>query len=219
MRWDSQNDDQKFLPVSLHEVKQNFFSLRQGTMANAEYLEKFNNHVDITLSYDGEILNVAVLENTRNKMHPNTDPTEHDAAEIAIVHVAAKELCLTTAFLLQCDRRCYGKLLEELENDFTKGHNKYPSDMVKGYQLLMSTGIGDLLRLLHHLRASRLLRKANRKAAQTKTGRRTRPATNAVRKDTPSQTVPNSRRREARAAKKMMPIRKPTRKRKRTKKR
>jgi hypothetical protein len=43
---------------------------------------------------------------------------------------------LATAFVLQCNRRRYGKLLEELENDFTKGHNKYPSDTVKAYQLL-----------------------------------------------------------------------------------
>jgi hypothetical protein len=46
------------------------------------------------------------------------------------------DLCLATAFILQCDRRRFGKLLEELENDFTKGHNNYPSDMVKAYQLL-----------------------------------------------------------------------------------
>jgi hypothetical protein len=27
------------------------------------------------------------------------------------------------------------KLLEEVENDFTKGHNNYPSNMVNAYQL------------------------------------------------------------------------------------
>ena len=36
-------DDQKFLPVSLHQAKQNFYNLRQGAMTNAEYLEKYNN--------------------------------------------------------------------------------------------------------------------------------------------------------------------------------
>jgi hypothetical protein len=49
-------DDQKFLPVSLHQAKQNFYSLRQGTMTNAEYLEKFTNLVDIASSYNGKIL-------------------------------------------------------------------------------------------------------------------------------------------------------------------
>jgi hypothetical protein len=40
-------EDQKFLPVSLHQAKLNFYSLRQGPMTNAEYLEKFTNLVDI----------------------------------------------------------------------------------------------------------------------------------------------------------------------------
>jgi hypothetical protein len=55
---------------------------------------------------------------------------------MVIVQIAAKELCLAMAFLLQCNRRRYGKLLKELKNDFTKGHMNYPPDMVKAYQLL-----------------------------------------------------------------------------------
>ena len=129
-------DDQKFLPVSLHQAKQNFYSMRQGTLTNAEYLEKFNNLVDIASSYDGEILDAAVLEYTRLKTYPGTDPGDQKDDEMATIRITAKEVCLATAFILQCDRRRYGKLLEELENDFTKGHNNYPSDMVKAYQLL-----------------------------------------------------------------------------------
>jgi hypothetical protein len=129
-------DDQKFLPVSLYQAKQNFCSLCQGTMMNAEYLEKFSNYVDITLSYGGEILDAAVLEYTRNKLHPGTAASAQTTLQRAIVRVAARELCLGTAFILQCDRRRYGKLLKELENNFTKGHNNYPQDMVKAYQLL-----------------------------------------------------------------------------------
>ena len=53
-----------------------------------------------------------------------------------LVCLAAKELCFATAFILQCGTCRYRKLLEELENDFTKGHNNYPIDMVKAYQLL-----------------------------------------------------------------------------------
>jgi hypothetical protein len=40
-------------------------------------------------------------------------------------------------FLHQSDRRQYGKLLEELENDFTKGNDdSYPDTLVKAYHLL-----------------------------------------------------------------------------------
>jgi hypothetical protein len=52
-------DDQKFLPVSLHQAKQNFYIMRQGQITNAEYLEKFNNLVDIASSYNGDILDQA----------------------------------------------------------------------------------------------------------------------------------------------------------------
>jgi hypothetical protein len=99
-------DDQKFLPVSLHQAKHNFYSLRQGTMTNAEYLEKFSNYVDIASPYNGEILDAAVLEYTRNKLHPGTAASAQTTLQRAIVRVAAKELCLATAFILQCDRRC-----------------------------------------------------------------------------------------------------------------
>ena len=39
-------------------------------------------------------------------------------------------------FLHQSDRRRYDKLLEELENDFTKGNDDYPQTLVKAYHLL-----------------------------------------------------------------------------------
>jgi hypothetical protein len=45
-------EDQKFLPVSLHQAKQNFHNLCQGTMTNAECSEKFNNCFDIASSCD-----------------------------------------------------------------------------------------------------------------------------------------------------------------------
>ena len=43
---------------------------------------------------------------------------------------------LDCAFISQADTRRYGRLKEELENDFTKGSDTYPQDMVKAYQLL-----------------------------------------------------------------------------------
>jgi hypothetical protein len=130
-------DDQKCLLVPLHQAKQTFYSLRQDTMTNAEYLEKFSNYVDIASSYDGQILDAAILEYIRDKLHPRTAASAQTPLQRAIVQVAAKELCLAIAFIIQCDRCRYRKLvLKELKNDFTKGHNNYPQDMVKAYQLL-----------------------------------------------------------------------------------
>ena len=35
--------DQKYLPLSLHKYKTNFYNFRQGTMSNTDYLDKFMN--------------------------------------------------------------------------------------------------------------------------------------------------------------------------------
>ena len=35
--------DQKYLPLSLHNAKTNFYNFRQGTMTNPDYLDKFIN--------------------------------------------------------------------------------------------------------------------------------------------------------------------------------
>ena len=43
---------------------------------------------------------------------------------------------LACAFISQADPKRYGRLKEELENDYTKGTDSYPHDMVKAYQLL-----------------------------------------------------------------------------------
>ena len=43
---------------------------------------------------------------------------------------------LACAFISQANPRRYGWLKEELENDFTKGSDTYPQDMVKAYKSL-----------------------------------------------------------------------------------
>ena len=39
-------------------------------------------------------------------------------------------------FLVQCDKRRYGKLLEDLENNYTRGDNGYPKDMVTTFKMI-----------------------------------------------------------------------------------
>ena len=48
-------DEQKYLPLPLHQAKANFYNIRQGSLSKAEYLEKFNNVVDIVTAYNGQL--------------------------------------------------------------------------------------------------------------------------------------------------------------------
>ena len=48
-------DKQKYLPLAIHQEKANFYNIRQGSLSNSEYLEKFNNVFDIATAYNGQL--------------------------------------------------------------------------------------------------------------------------------------------------------------------
>ena len=43
----------------------------------------------------------------------------------------AEEMCLATMFIAQADKQRFGKLQEELANDFTKGNDNYLKNLVE----------------------------------------------------------------------------------------
>jgi hypothetical protein len=45
---------------------------------------------------------------------------------------------LAMVFLYAVDKQRHGKLLDELENDFTKGTDKYPDSVTKAYNLVVN---------------------------------------------------------------------------------
>ena len=48
-------DEQKYFPLALHQAKENFYNIRQGSLSNAEYLEKFKNVVDIATAHNRQL--------------------------------------------------------------------------------------------------------------------------------------------------------------------
>ena len=128
---------QKYLPLSLHNAKTNFYNFRQGTMTNPYYLDKFMNLTDMAESYEGTLHDAAVFKialltsNRRDMPEANLDKDER-----IIINASAREIYISCAFVVASDPKRYGHLVEELENDYTKGNNNYPKNMVKGYQLI-----------------------------------------------------------------------------------
>ena len=53
-----------------------------------------------------------------------------------IIETAEQEIYLSCAFVVNYNLKRYGRLIEELENDYTKGNDNVPCNMVKTYQLL-----------------------------------------------------------------------------------
>jgi hypothetical protein len=67
-----------------------------------------------------------------NNINPNTASLE----QIADIMRALQEQYLTVAFLLRSDQNQYGKLIENLEKDYTQGQDKYPKTVTAAYGLL-----------------------------------------------------------------------------------
>ena len=57
--------------------------------------------------------------------------------ELAAAEAAAREQVLVIGLLVRSDHGCYGKLLEDLENNFTQGRDNYPTSLQQVYSLLV----------------------------------------------------------------------------------
>ena len=128
-------EDKKYLPLAIYQSKKAFFSFKQGDLTNSQFLDKFNNLVDIATSFDGNLHDHAIVELVSQEKHKQkyeqlTDEQKKEVEE------AAKEKFLATSFLACSDPRRYGTLLENLENNHTMKDNKYPQDMVMAFQFL-----------------------------------------------------------------------------------
>jgi hypothetical protein len=90
-----------------------------------EYLEKFQNCIDVLEHYGGSIRNVHGLMNEileDKKINP--DLATNDRITDALKE--AQEHYIAIAFLCGSDHHWYGKLLENLENEYTQGQDNYP---------------------------------------------------------------------------------------------
>ena len=65
-----------------------------------------------------------------------TPEADLDEDERVTINASAREIYLSCAFVVAYDPKRYGRLAEELENDYTKGNNNYPTNMLKAYHLI-----------------------------------------------------------------------------------
>ena len=131
-------EDQKYVPLALDNAKHALFNLQQGSMSCSDYLERFCNLIDVVTTYKGQLYDPGVL-----MMVFNTSSFDKRAGFGALTDAEKKQLCekalelqLAMMFITQADKHRYGKLQEELQNNYTRGNDDYPSDLVKAYHML-----------------------------------------------------------------------------------
>lgn len=120
---------------ALQDAKRRYYSMFQDrNMSCQVYLERFRNHVQVIEHCGGAVVDLMMVI----KMLP--DGIEFDNATLEDMLNAqedAKEKHLGTAFIVHADRSRYGKLIEDLENTYVQGIDRYPESLDKAYTLLM----------------------------------------------------------------------------------
>ena len=96
-------EDQKFLPLALYQSKSNLSNIRQGTMSNDDYLQRFQNLVDVASAYNGQLYDQAIVDICAEKLHPGANYDLLTEPQRTAIHTAASELYQATMFLHQSD--------------------------------------------------------------------------------------------------------------------
>ena len=95
------------------------------------------NLVDMAESYDAKLYDQAMLKIAQDSTaYSTTAEANLQDDEIKMIETTEREIYLACAFVINSDLRRYRRLIEELENDYTKGNDNYPRNMVKAYQFL-----------------------------------------------------------------------------------
>ena len=128
--------EQKYVPLSIHLAKRQFYLLSQGRNTVGEYYEQFKNQTDVLDHIgagigDDNAITKQVLQSQGINIDDETEAQE-EAAEIQGI-----EWDLALAFLMGSDQSRFGRLLEKLENDFTAGHDNYPKTLTNAYNMLL----------------------------------------------------------------------------------
>ena len=127
---------QKYLSYALDESVRRFYLCTQGRhTTTSAYMEKFQNIVDVIEHSGGSIANhPGVLTQLAETKRVDIDLLSDE--NLLKLKKEAQEQNLAVAFLLRADRVRYGRLLEDLENDFLQGQDRYPKTLTAAFSLL-----------------------------------------------------------------------------------
>jgi hypothetical protein len=120
---------QKHKPLALHEAKRRFCVLQQDRPMTAQvFLERFQNDTDVIEHCWGGSIGVEPVLVDMTLTGFGLATTSASGEQMATAGNLAQQRYLACAFLLGSDRCRYGKLLENLENDFLQGRDNYPPE-------------------------------------------------------------------------------------------
>ena len=104
-------------------------------MTNAEYLHNFTALSDQLMHLHGEFSVDHVYMTGRIEKNGENS---NNAGQRAIMTLTLQEEYLAMKFFLHSDKRRYGTLVANTQNDFVIGIDKYPKTVNKAYDMLVN---------------------------------------------------------------------------------
>jgi hypothetical protein len=130
------SDDRQYKYKAEDQAKRSFNNLRQTPdISCQEYFERVKNVVDMIISLGGSLNDDMHLKDELQGREPRGGWTQARLKEARDKIHNKKVAC---GILVRVDRSRYGKLIENIENDFLKGHDNYPKMPTKAYNLLVN---------------------------------------------------------------------------------
>jgi hypothetical protein len=122
---------------TLLDAETQLYAFKQRNLANNEYYEKFKDQVtnaerlgsDISAHSDRTEV---ILEETA------ADPDLPTDAERAQAQDRAKDQFLAVMFLVNSDHAWYGSLVRDIENEYTRGSDTYPTTLSAAYEYIVN---------------------------------------------------------------------------------
>lgn len=100
-----------------------------------EYMSRFRTQLDVLKFMGGEIcLHPGMVKDELEKLNAGANPS--DAHQEAASH-RARERFKAALFLAGSNQQRYGRLVQELANDYKKGRDMYPKSLTDAYELML----------------------------------------------------------------------------------
>lgn len=131
-----QHQSQKYVPHSLFEAKKRYFMQLQGKLPTADFHTQFLNSVAVIKHCGGNVWEDNGVEEMILRETGKTNKVGMTKAEMKVLAKDVEQRSLAVAFILCSDGLRFGKLVEDMENSYLQGNNKYPKTMVAANHLL-----------------------------------------------------------------------------------
>jgi hypothetical protein len=131
-------NSRKYRAVSIIELINIDLASQTPYMPTSEYRDKFRTQMDVLKSCGGDIcLHPGMVADELDRASSGLLVADATTEELDAATVRARSRFEGTLFLLRGNPKKYGRLVQELANDFNKGQDSYPATLTAAYELML----------------------------------------------------------------------------------